>query len=790
MKKFALLCFAMLVSGFANSFFAQNANVELRSTIQFPGQTLANICGWTSPDGQEYALIGASKGLVITNITDPDAPLQVVQIPGPDNLWKEIKTYKNFAYVTSEGGQSLQIVDLSKLPSANLDFHHYLGDGAIAGGINKIHALHIDTTLGFIYLFGGTANGAVICDIHTDPYNPKYVGIYNQGGYVHDGFADNDTLYAGHIYDGFMTIVDMKDKANPKVLGSVKTPLAFTHNIWLTDDHKSALTTDERDGSYLTSYDVRDPEDIIELDRLQTTPGSGSIVHNTHIYNDWAISSWYTDGFNIVDAHRPINLVQTARFDTWPGGSGGGFDGCWGVFPYFKSGTIIASNIEGEAELFVFTPTYVRAAYLEGKITDGCSGAALSGVSVKINGGDQLEPKLSKINGNFYTGQTQTGNFTATFSKAGYQDVVKNITLATAEIFNVDVVMGGDAFSIFGSVVDETTNLPLPNAPIAISGNGKTYNLQTNGTGEFTLDCVLSGDYSASAGQWGYKISQNIKVNANQTITIKVGKGYYDDFALDYGWTNSATSATGIWVIGEPVGTNNQGSLANPDLDSDVDGNDQCYMTGNGGGSAGTDDVDNGNAVLTTPIMELAGFGNAELTFDYWFFNGGGSGTPNDNFKVEVTNGTETKTLFTETAPLSNWRKSPTFLLGDFVSLTNKMQIIFTATDDQPGHVVEAAVDVFEVKPIVLSAKNLDKNASLDIFPNPTAGGFQVKYQFDGSQNLRLRATNLTGQIILDKNLADEKGQIFLGENWQPGVYFLFLENENAASRAVRLVKN
>lgn len=166
-------------------------------------------------------MVGASKGPVIVDVTNPDVPVQIVQIPGPDNFWKEIKTYSHYAYVVSEGGQGVQIVDLSALPSANLPKKFYTGDGAILNQLNTIHALHIDLAKGFLYAYGSNLfnGGTVILDLN-DPWNPTYVGNFEQLGYIHDGYVDNDTLYAGHINAGIFSIVDMKDKANPMVLNS------------------------------------------------------------------------------------------------------------------------------------------------------------------------------------------------------------------------------------------------------------------------------------------------------------------------------------------------------------------------------------------------------------------------------------------------------------------------------------------------------------------------------------------------------------------------------------------
>ncbi len=106
---FVILASLFLLANFPLS--AQNVNNTYRSKLTFPGQTLANIWGYDYR-GKEYALVGAAQGLVIVDITNPDAPQQIVQIPGPNNLWKEIKTYQHYAYVTSEGGQGIQVVDI------------------------------------------------------------------------------------------------------------------------------------------------------------------------------------------------------------------------------------------------------------------------------------------------------------------------------------------------------------------------------------------------------------------------------------------------------------------------------------------------------------------------------------------------------------------------------------------------------------------------------------------------------------------------------------------------------
>ena len=77
---------------------------------------LANIGGYVDSLNNEYALVGTSEGLDIVDVTDPSNPVIRFSVPGPQSNWREVKTYRKFAYVTTEGGGGLVIVDMSQLP--------------------------------------------------------------------------------------------------------------------------------------------------------------------------------------------------------------------------------------------------------------------------------------------------------------------------------------------------------------------------------------------------------------------------------------------------------------------------------------------------------------------------------------------------------------------------------------------------------------------------------------------------------------------------------------------------
>lgn len=411
---------------------AQNINLDHQSTYTFTGQSLSNIWGYAA-GGKEYALVGAKNGLTILDVTNPASPTFIVQIPGNASSWREIRTYQNFAYVTSEHNV-LQIVNLTNLPGSNVTWHTYTGDGA-ATDLNKAHALQVDETKKFLYLYGTNLfSGKALCFSIADPDNPVYVGKFDGpgSGYTHDGYANNDTLYAAHIFAGQVSVVDMSNKSAPVLLGSITTPNAFPHNTWRSGN--ILFTTDEKSNSYLAAYKL---SNFQLQDKIQVTPGSGSIVHNTHIKDNYAVTSWYRDGVVVVDVSRPQNLVVVGRYDTYPCGSGDGFHGCWGVYPYLPSGNILASNIlacgsSSNGEMMIFTPTYVRGCYVEGRITRADNGNPITGAAVQLLNTSTTE--LSDASGYYKMGQEADGVYDAKVSKAGFVTQIIPVTLANGVV--------------------------------------------------------------------------------------------------------------------------------------------------------------------------------------------------------------------------------------------------------------------------------------------------------------------------------------------------------------------
>ena len=524
MKKSTFLLLTLLV---CSSLFSQNTNVAFRSKMSFPGQSVANVWGYAA-NGREYALVGASLGLIIVDVTNPDAPQKIVQIPGPNNLWKEIKTFRQYAYIVSEGGQGVQVIDMSNLPAPNLPYHYYTGDGPIQGQLGKIHALHIDVASGFLYAYGGNlfSGGAKILNLNGDPYNPVYAGKFDQLGYIHDGFVDNDTLYAAHIYQGLFSVVDMHDKSNPNLIETQNTPNNFTHNTWPSNDRKALFTTDETSNSYLAAYDISDLDNITLLDKIQSNPGSNSAVHNTHILGNFAVTAWYKDGFTIVDITRPDNLVQVGNYDTYPNRSGSGYDGCWGIYPYLPSGNIIASTIrateDNNGEIWVLSPNYVRACYLEGAISNGLTGTPLNAVSIQVIGS---QTEQTAADGTFKMGQEKEGYFTVRISKPGFQSQEFTVYFQRGIVRKLNTALyptGG--LNVTGTVASAYDGSAIPDATVTFSSWSGAWETTTDALGYFDMQGLPAGLYDIVAGAPGFgkSVNYNVQITEDQTLTLLI----------------------------------------------------------------------------------------------------------------------------------------------------------------------------------------------------------------------------------------------------------------------------
>lgn len=448
MKNLNLIAFLILLNGFV---FGQ-VNLELQANVTYDDE-LSDIWGYTDSLEREYALVCLRGGIAIENISNPAAPERVAIIEAPRSTWRDAKTYGQFAYFINESSGGLQIIHLKNLPNAPDSTDNYFWTPILPelGLLSTCHNIYIDEATGYGFLAGCNINngGVIILDLFTDPGNPIFVNAAAPI-YAHDVYTRGDFIYSSDIFNGAFAIQDMTNKDSVFTVSSQTTPFQFTHNTWLSDDSKVIFTTDESKNASIGAYDISDRNNIKFLDEFRpiSSIGEGLIPHNVHVKDGFLITSYYTEGIIITDANKPDNLIEVGNYDTFLGANGS-FNGVWGAFPFFESGTIIGSDISNG--LFVLKPTYTRACYLEGAVVDSVSGLPLVGVEVTILSSD-ANADLSDINGAYKTGQVSAGTFEVNFSKLGYQT-----RTVTAELQN------GELTILNVSLVDSslTTSLPL-----------------------------------------------------------------------------------------------------------------------------------------------------------------------------------------------------------------------------------------------------------------------------------------------------------------------------------------
>ncbi|MFQ6608833.1 MAG: choice-of-anchor B family protein [Fidelibacterota bacterium] len=304
-------------------------NVTFISTTN-PGGYASDIWGYTSPTGEEYALVGSwASTFVINTSSDPENPYVTGEFDGPPSSWRDLKTYGHYAYVGTEGGGGVQIIDL-----ADPENPQFVGN--YATGFSSSHNIHIAD--GYLYVVGAAGYNIHIISL-SDPENPETVGGWN-GEYIHDLYVKNDTAWGCAIYSSTIYVIDVSDKTNPQTITSWQY-YGAAHACWLSEDSKYLITSDETYGGNIKIWDVQDLNNVNMLDSY--TVSANHSVHNVFVVDNLIYASYYADGLRIIDFSDPTNLVEVGYYDSTE--EEGLFVGAWGTFPYTNNCTAYISDM-------------------------------------------------------------------------------------------------------------------------------------------------------------------------------------------------------------------------------------------------------------------------------------------------------------------------------------------------------------------------------------------------------------------------------------------------------------
>ncbi|MEL7472185.1 MAG: choice-of-anchor B family protein [Planctomycetota bacterium] len=631
---------------------------------QFPGSSnFGNDCwGYVSPSGGEYALMGLQCGLGVVDITDPVNPVVLGTINGPCSDWRDVKTVGDYAYVVSEGGGSVQIVDLTDVDNGNIS----LANTFTFSGYSTTHNIIADEDSGYVYLCGANAaNGGLIAIDVSNPTNPSFAGQWSQR-YVHDAQVVTYTSgpYAGrqiaYCYNGGagLEILDVTNKSNMfRVGGTSYSQIAYCHQGWVDPTGTYAYLNDELDeqtfGFGQTNSRVVDVSDISNPQLVGAySSGFQAIDHNNYLEDGFLFQANYRSGLQVFDTNdNPTNPTLVGSFDTFPGADGNNFNGAWSAYPYFPSRNVIVSDIE--SGLFVFN-------------VDAFNPPALS-VALDVTPGPSLAPD----------------------TPANVEAIV-NDGASTVSAVNLAYTVGED---------------PEQLVPMANLGAGR-YAAAIPG-----LSCFSEVSYAVVATP-----AEGADVRS-ATLTSLVSTGqltaFDDNFTADLGWTTidptGEGAGSGAWERGAPAGIGDRG-----DPTTDADGDGFCYLTGN---AAGNTDVDDGPFVLNSPAIDVgAELKPVELQYDYWIYSTGGESL---TVEASVNAGASWSTVALHTGSTAAQWTSNSVVLPP-VSGTD-LRVRFTVGDVPNDDITEAGVD--SIVALAVECVSAPADCDADLTTDSTSNG-------------------------------------------------------------------
>ena len=713
--------------------------MSLLGSIDYPLTNGIDIWGYVDSSDNEYAIVGLRDGVSFVDVTDPTNPDEKFFISDIYSVWRDIKTWNNYAYVTTESDTGLLIIDLNDLSGSTYwhvkDFISDNSNDTIH--FEAAHNLFIDEN-GIAYIFGASnppgqsipPNGAIILDLNSDPINPTYLGNWNDH-YIHDGMVRNDTLWAACVYYGSAFCIDVLDKSSPSTIASVNTPNSFTHNVWPSDDGNYIYTTDEQGGAFVTAYNVEDLNNIYEVDRLQTNPGSNSIPHNSFVDGNFLVTSYYTNGTVVYDITHPDNMVEVAYYDSYLG-SGWGFYGCWGTYPYLPSGNIISSDVNsgtnGGGKLLIYSREFQQACQLEGNVTDQSNGNPISNASISIINTNFTSS--SNLNGFYQASTLDSGYFHVVFSAFGYENDTLGIHLSNGIISNLNASL------------NPTCNFPKP-------------------------DSLHVFDIIDTRVKIGWK-----NMNSSDCRVLK----YYVRFREvgSPNWiTRSAGAGSGLCNYGL---NNTEKQLINLSPTTTYEFKLKAFYCG-GGSSGYSSPIQFTTADICPDMLNLTAstfnFNPGKVRFDWDIFDP--YTFARVKYRIDTFN--------------SSWQNVGGFGIYYPLSSINDFGLIPGNTYRAHGRLFcDSNITAYRSiswtnPPIFWSQPNSpiregieSEINGLQVFPNPSDGNFNLVYNINELTNFSITITNVIGEKVYQKNYHDYIGEINLNialSSLSSSIYFL-----------------
>tara|TARA_R110002073_G_scaffold123234_2_gene266880 strand:- start:65549 stop:67075 length:1527 start_codon:yes stop_codon:yes gene_type:complete len=345
------------------------------------GAEVTDVWGWTD-SGREYAIVATTASTAFIDVTDPINPIYLGRVDTQSShtgTWRDVKIYGNTAYIVANriGLHAMQVFDLTRLrgpkgstPSPQVfipDLNYFnVGNGCDNVIINESKPFAYLVGCRFVSIDGvlDTSGGPVFLDL-SNPLLPVSLGNYPDDGYIVDAqvvtYNGPDTDYTGReILIGSnvdkVVILDVTDKSFVRKISEISySQVGYTHQGWLTEDHRYFIAGDELDEERFginTRTFIFDFQDLDNPVLSSTYSGaSKAIDFNGYVKgNEFFLASLRAGmrTFDLTNIGAATNsLVETGYFDTYPNDDDTEFDGVRSVYPYLPSGNILIADTQG-----------------------------------------------------------------------------------------------------------------------------------------------------------------------------------------------------------------------------------------------------------------------------------------------------------------------------------------------------------------------------------------------------------------------------------------------------------
>ncbi len=501
------------------------------SNTELMGTGANDVWGWEDPvTGTEYALIGERQGLAIVDLSDPFAPFLAafMETQTSSSSWRDMKVYEDFVYVVSEAnGHGLQVLDLTQLRELTA-YPVILDPTTFVGSFSDAHNVIVDEESAMLYVVGSNlASGGLVAFDISNPSNPLLVGDYGEAGYTHDAHA---VVYNGPDIEhqgkslvfganaNKLAIVDATDPTDMASLSvSFYSDLSYTHQCWLTEDHRYLLLGDELDeqnqgfNTRTLIWDVQDLENPFLLGEHFSEVAA--IDHNQYVVGNLLFQSNYRAGLRMLSLTNVDSgeLSEIGYFDVDPTSDAAIFSGTWSNFPFFNSGLVVVTSIEGG--IYIVRPRFMEVEAVNDSV---CSGNDLL-VSVEILDG-LLPPYLLSIpdlpNGvvlnGFPTELDGPGSFA--FSISGLDGLVGSLELRIRLESALNTVEEPLAFTVSAG------SIWYPDADADGFGNGNAGTFACTAPSGYVSNGFDCNDASATTYPDAPELCDNLDNNCNELI--------------------------------------------------------------------------------------------------------------------------------------------------------------------------------------------------------------------------------------------------------------------------------